>query len=589
MLTTPPFLYLAWISTGTSNSTPYRYPPPEWIEQKSREIANSNPQCLRVYDALERFPDISASGQCGSNSCSYTVLELGAPPSKSIPQIFFSGAVHGNERPGPLAVMEVVRLICDGVTGIDLKRVTIIAVPTPNALGFYQNVREDDGIDPNRDFPYDENPLTTLRSTTAKVIFSIFQSYGNIQSGITFHAGTQSITYPWGSYNHLYSIAPDNSALSDTAALMQSVSGKTGSSWTYPIGTMNDVVYPVNGGLEDWAYALGFESSPYCSNTSFSSSLIGPICNMTLPSSSIYLVETSHDKEPAESELGSSEQVWTDSEYIPIIPRLVRMSMKVIDLVYPSLQLVPMLFGNPDSPDMYVIATGCIEISTLHVGFIFQEPDQSGNFVLTQKKCSTTDSLTQATLVSVPVPIFENNTCVGVTISGTLDSSWSAGSPQLGYAKNRTLDLGTVSLPSSRGYCISVGKRPICVSQQHILIHPGLIRYKPTIEVDGVVVAQDVSSFVHEMHAGITVSASSVVRFRSSDQSIDVQSMVQDNSVPTSSPEPEPSSSTSTSLLFLLFLILLIPIGYVGYLWFHKRSKKSMYQPAAFASPRETA
>ena len=32
--------------------------------------------------------------------------------------------------------------------------------------------------------------------------------------------------------------------------------------WFYPLGPINDLVYPVDGGMEDWSYAAGWEASP---------------------------------------------------------------------------------------------------------------------------------------------------------------------------------------------------------------------------------------------------------------------------------------------------------------------------------------
>jgi hypothetical protein len=580
MISSSPILFVYLHARLCVASDSYEYPSFDQILSTSLKFQNDYPNCVRVYNALDKFPNISPSATCGLQACQYVVMEIGSTSSRDVPQVFLSGSIHGNERPGPLAVIETVRSICEGVSGLDLNRISIIAVPTANAIGYYRNVREDAGIDPNRDFPYDVDPSTTLGSTTAKIIFSLFQYYGNVQSGITFHAGTQSITYPWGSYNHLSHVAPDDAALAATAALMQAVSGKTDGSSTYPIGTMNDVVYPVNGGFEDWAYALGFESSPFCANTSFSLLEMGPICNSTLPSASIYLVETSHEKEPPVSELGSPDQLWTRAEYIPIIPRLVRMSIKMIDVVYPTLKLVPMSFG---SNEIFLIATGCVEIS-LNVEFVFQKPNRSADFIVTNRVCSVSDSLSQTTIVAVPIPFFANNSCVGVGVTGTFDSAWSVGSPQLGYAKNRKFDLGMNALPTEPGYC-SDGEESltICISRTHLFIHPGLIRYKPTIEINGKIVSTNVSSVSHELPAPVQVTKGSIIRLVSYDGSLDVTSRISDDVAPSS------PSGDSNSLLFLLFLILIIPIGYILYRWFQKRSRKGMYQPATGYGQSETA
>ena len=79
----------------------------------------------------------------------------------SRPEVFFSGCVHGNERVGPTATIEFARLLLENYRhgkNAWLKMLVdernIIIMPTANALGYYQNKREENGIDPNRDFPY---------------------------------------------------------------------------------------------------------------------------------------------------------------------------------------------------------------------------------------------------------------------------------------------------------------------------------------------------------------------------------------------------------------------------------------------------
>merc|ERR1719494_815623 len=87
---------------------------------------------------------------------------------------------------------------------------------------------------------------------------------------ITFHGGTEVIGYEWGSKNHLKpgtqdsSKPPDATGILHVATAMQRAAGKsTGrrgysqfgrvgdtrkkGPWSYPIGTMTDTVYYVDG------------------------------------------------------------------------------------------------------------------------------------------------------------------------------------------------------------------------------------------------------------------------------------------------------------------------------------------------------
>ena len=137
--------------------------------------------------------------------------------SSHLPEVFWSGCLHGNERVGPTSVMEAASLLLeaascealprikganDGVSdrsyelekakkcrmelydkGIDdihrkwLARLVttrrIVIVPTANALGYYRNERTEDHIDPNRDFPYDLTDSTKCKSIGGIVSFPV--------------------------------------------------------------------------------------------------------------------------------------------------------------------------------------------------------------------------------------------------------------------------------------------------------------------------------------------------------------------------------------------------------------------------------
>ena len=82
-----------------------------------------------------------------------------------------------------------------------------------------------------------------------------------LQLVVTFHGGMQAIAYNWGSFNYYRTKphrSPDDASQRTIAAQMSRFAG-TGGAHThnrqYPISTMNDLVYPVHGGLEDWGTA----------------------------------------------------------------------------------------------------------------------------------------------------------------------------------------------------------------------------------------------------------------------------------------------------------------------------------------------
>lgn len=107
------------------------------------------------------------------------------------PEVFFSGCLHGNERVGPTAVIEAAWLLVkaakcvadatsdacnDPVLASNPDRIpwlariartrNIIMMPMTNAKGYSDDVREENGIDPNRDFPYHNEPSQCMQVAT---------------------------------------------------------------------------------------------------------------------------------------------------------------------------------------------------------------------------------------------------------------------------------------------------------------------------------------------------------------------------------------------------------------------------------------
>lgn len=84
-------------------------------------------------------------------------------------------------------------------------------------------------VDINRDFPYNQDSNQNCLNTIAsRVVYKLFAENLFVTS-ITFHGGTNSITYPWGSNNHLSASnlskgaeAPDHVALDTLGRILVS-------------------------------------------------------------------------------------------------------------------------------------------------------------------------------------------------------------------------------------------------------------------------------------------------------------------------------------------------------------------------------
>eukprot|EP01041_Mallomonas_annulata_P006251 gene6251-12656_t len=216
------------------------------------------------------------------------------------PQILISGEIHGDERVGPITALYTAQLLtwsasCEiqkdskycnilesyGINKMQRIWLTFLAtrrhsiiIPTTNCLGYINNKREDAGVDPNRDFPYSRRNGHCMKSTTARIINAVF-AFHLIQLVVTFHGGMEAIGYEWGSENHNRprDASPDDHSNRDIAGALRAFAGTSaGGSGTssgahkkgsggglYPVGRINSIIYPVDGGMEDWVYAAGWD------------------------------------------------------------------------------------------------------------------------------------------------------------------------------------------------------------------------------------------------------------------------------------------------------------------------------------------
>lgn len=330
---------------------------------------------------------------------------IGSETSNLLPEIIWSGCLHGNERVGPTSVMEASAILleaayCEALPrdpseidaakecrsdlnnkGIDdvqrkwLARLVstrrIVVVPTSNALGYYRNKREEGNIDPNRDFPYDlTNYNLCMQSITARTLNEIYLDH-MFQMSITFHGGIEGVYYEWGNpsfYNYQQPNkqfrAPDEEAQDQISRSFSEYGDKFQGSPNYEYGTSNDLLYFVRGGMEDWAYAGSW--TPELTGTCTPSQYGGyppektQYSNSTLRAFNV-LVETSKQKEP-KSNIGNSFDVLNkDTPGNGHVSRNIRLSLLSAEIVEPYASIVgvnelaltddivPMTSRDPDS------------------------------------------------------------------------------------------------------------------------------------------------------------------------------------------------------------------------------------------------
>ncbi len=378
------------------------------IASQLEEFPQKYPQLATLTTAQEAFnlPHAGSKNDCTFYSqeagCPNYILTIqdsiahppGSPSSKSLPEVFLSGALHGNERVGPTAVLETVKLLlkaaqceslpqyrappnldteegadwllqaqegvscrnallADGITDSQrlwLARLVstrrIVAVPMTNALGYDRNQRAEDGIDPNRDFPYDvqhNDPSKCMQTIAARTVNELYQRH-LFQMSLTYHAGTEVVGYEWGAFPYLdTNISPDDYAQVDIGSAYARYAGKFEGTPQYKSGTMNELVYAVHGGMEDWAYAGSWDVDKViqCNPTTYGGyDAKNTVYNQSTLRTFNMLIETSNAKVPT-SHLGNNQGLLNALTYENNghVARNIRLALTAIEFVQPYVSI----------------------------------------------------------------------------------------------------------------------------------------------------------------------------------------------------------------------------------------------------------
>ena len=219
----------------------------------------------------------------------------------------------------------------------------IVIVPTANALGYFRKVREEGRIDPNRDFPFDlRDPSKCMVTIAARTLNEVFREH-MFQLSLTFHGGMEIIAYEWGAPTYDQVDSPDDTAQKQIAAAYSRYAGGWKETEPYQIGAMNPMVYPVRGGMEDWAYAASWDPKRViqCQPTSFGGY---PAEKTVYDESNLrvfnMLVETSNNKIPPKSQLGSTLDIMTrSSKGNGHVARNIRLALLAAELVQPYVSI----------------------------------------------------------------------------------------------------------------------------------------------------------------------------------------------------------------------------------------------------------
>ncbi|GLD97563.1 hypothetical protein PINS_up006253 [Pythium insidiosum] len=428
------FQTLCSSALSASPKGPFRYRSYGEMVAFLHELSTTYPELVRVSIAEETYNlptprELQCLGTHGAmEPCRHYVVHLtnhstlASDPSR--PEVFFSGALHGDERVGPTTTVELIALIASSATAYAkgpneaiaepplttqrwlhelVNTRSIVLTPMTNAYGYAHEKREELDIDPNRDYNYLAKGPECMQAMTSRVVNELWRDHV-FQLAVTFHGGMRAVSFEWGSPNHYLSSrrrqrsekSPDHTAQSQLANTLATYAGTFQDGTFYPVGTMNDVVYGVSGGMEDWAYAASWENQytpasetkPFqpCEPTTYGGyPREKTVYNNVTHRAFNILVETANAKHPRDDTLGQYDDLYrseldfhsserAESFSAGHITQNVRLALMLVELVQPYLRWIHLPFtvaptmrqlaSRPTVPSSFLNASLFVETET---------------------------------------------------------------------------------------------------------------------------------------------------------------------------------------------------------------------------------
>ena len=127
------------------------------LARSIQSLANQFPHLASAYTTQQRF-GLPSAGRCDGEPCQVWVLEVTHQASLSRnaerPDVLVSGALHGDERVGPLATLELARWLLlryerDAWARRLVHTRRLLLVPAANAVGYHRGLRNELENDPS--------------------------------------------------------------------------------------------------------------------------------------------------------------------------------------------------------------------------------------------------------------------------------------------------------------------------------------------------------------------------------------------------------------------------------------------------------
>ncbi len=214
-----------------------------------------------IADSLAiNFPDICTKHFLGSGSGSHPLWALKISDNSSIdenePELLFDGGIHGDEIGGPENLIRFARDLCLGYGNndeisyaVDNAETWIIYCINPYGRDFMTRYNAN-GVDINRDCGYmwngEGNSTGIFSQPETKILRNMLRDHQFVIH-ISYHSGTEFISYPW---SYRQELTPDNT---NHYFLAQQYATNSGYS-NIPLGPGFSGMYAINGSTKDYGY-----------------------------------------------------------------------------------------------------------------------------------------------------------------------------------------------------------------------------------------------------------------------------------------------------------------------------------------------
>lgn len=225
-----------------------------------------------VVQLAETYPELVSVVEYGKsangNSLFAVKISDNVAQDEDEPELMITSATHGDEIITTEITLALIKKLAEGY-GTD-QRITnmvndreLYFIPIVNADGFIRRARYDNGQDPNRSYPYPENP-NAVSTPSIEALIKFFQSR-NFVGSLDFHAYGELTMYPWA-YTLDSTPKEDKEIFHNLAKKMAATNG-------YTHGPISKVIYVAKGSSADYYYwtrrtialavEVGSSKSPY--------------------------------------------------------------------------------------------------------------------------------------------------------------------------------------------------------------------------------------------------------------------------------------------------------------------------------------